>query len=78
MTDYERALYYVLWGKWDDLFTLMLRSEDDLLKKKIERFLNAYYYALSQEEVVRKHDQLIAYLDFATGEQTIYTFTIED
>jgi len=78
MTDYERALYYVLWGKWDDLFTLMLRSEDDLLKKKIEQFLNAYYYALSQEEVVRKHDQLIAYLDFATGEQTIYTFTIED
>lgn len=78
MTDYEQALYFVLWGKWEELFSLMLRSKDDFLKKKIERFLHAYYYGGSQEEIVRNHDRLIAYLDFVTGEDTVYTFTLED
>jgi len=76
MTDYEQALYYVLWGKWDDLFTLMLRSHDDLLRKRIEHFLNAYYYALNQQEIVEKHDRLIAYLDYANGEHEIYPFNM--
>lgn len=76
MNDYEYALHYVLWGKWEDLFNLMLRSQDDLLRKKIERFLHAYYYALDQREIVQKHDRLISYLDHACGETTVYTFDI--
>lgn len=74
--DYEHALHYVLWGKWDDLFTLMLRSHDDVLRKRIEHFLHAYYYALTHQEVVEKHDRLIAYLDYASGELPIYPFDI--
>lgn len=77
MNDYEHALHYVLWGKWDELFTLMLRSHDDVLRKRIEHFLHAYYYALSHQEVVEKHDRLIAYLDYASGEQPIYPFDIQ-
>lgn len=76
MKDYEQALYYVLWGKWEELFILMLQTKDDLLRLKIEHFLHAYYYASDQQEIVAKHDRLIAYLDFACGEKTIYTFDI--
>lgn len=76
MNDYEHALYYVLWGKWDDLFTLMLRSEDDLLRKRIEHFLYAYHYALNQDEIITKHDELIAYIDYANGEEAVFSFTI--
>lgn len=76
MNDYEQALHYVLWGKWDELFTLMLRSHDDLLSKRIEHFLHAYYYALNQTEIVEKHDQLIAYLDFACHGVTLYSFQL--
>lgn len=63
--DYEYAFHYVLWGKWDDLFTLMLRTQDDLLRKKIQNFLYAYYYATKQTEMVQTHDALLHYVDYA-------------
>lgn len=65
MNHYEHALHYVLWGKWDDLFTLMLRARDDMLRKKIEQFLNAYYYSINHNEIIEKHDELIDYIDHA-------------
>lgn len=65
MNHYEHALHSVLWGKWDDLFTIMLRAQDDLLRKRIEQFLHAYYYAINQQEIIEKHDDLIDYLDYA-------------
>lgn len=65
MDHYEHALHFVLWGKWDDLFTLMLRARDDMLRKKIEQFLNAYYYSINHNEIIEKHDELIDYIDHA-------------
>lgn len=65
--DYEYALHYVLWGKWDELFTLMLRTEDDLLRKKIQHFLYAYYYSAKQAEMIQMHDALLHYVDYALG-----------
>lgn len=62
--DYEYALHFVLWGKWDDLFTLMLRTHDDLLRKKIQNFLYAYYYSTKQSEMLQTHDKLLHYLDY--------------
>ncbi len=65
MNHYEHALHFVLWGKWDDLFTLMLRSNDDILRKRIEQFLHAYYYSINHHEIIERHDQLIEYIDHA-------------
>lgn len=63
--DYELALNYVLWGRWDDLFTLMLRTRDDMLGKKIQVFLHAYYYSSKNKEIIDSHDQLLFYIDHA-------------
>lgn len=73
MDHYEHALHSVLWGKWDDLFTFMLRCQDDLLRKRIEQFLHAYYYSLNQQEIMTKHDDLIEYLDYAIMAQSTTT-----
>lgn len=63
--EYEYALNYVLWGRWDDLFTLMLRSRDDFLCKKIQLFLNAYYFSPQETTIIESHDNLLIYLDHA-------------
>lgn len=76
MNYYEHALHFVLWGKWDDLFTLMLRAQDDILRKRIELFLNAYYYSLNHNEIVEKHDELIEYLDHAMTKENQYTLKV--
>lgn len=63
--DYDKALYYTLWGQWDDLLVLMVRTEDDFLSKKIEDFLHAFHYSSSEESIVRTHQNLIHYLEHA-------------
>ena len=61
----DKALYYTLWGQWDDLLVLMVRTKDDMLSKKIEQFLNAYHYSLDQSKVINTHDTLLYYIDHA-------------
>lgn len=63
--DYDKALYYTLWGQWDDLLLLMVRTEDDLLSKKIHYFLNDYHYSLDKEKVIESHDELLYYIEHA-------------
>lgn len=63
--DYDRALYYTLWGQWDNLLVLMVRTNDDMLSKKIQLFLNAYHYSTDQSEVIESHDELLFYVDHA-------------
>ncbi|WP_405103360.1 YhdB family protein [Oceanobacillus sp. FSL H7-0719] len=63
--DYDKALYYTLWGQWDELLILMVRTKDDILSKKIAKFLQAYHYSLDEAKILRLHDQLIYYLDHA-------------
>ncbi|WP_339228884.1 YhdB family protein [Oceanobacillus sp. FSL K6-2867] len=63
--DYDKALYYTLWGQWDDLLVLMVRTKDDILSKKIEQFLNAYHYSLDESKVINTHDTLLYYIDHA-------------
>ncbi|MCY8281280.1 YhdB family protein, partial [Bacillus inaquosorum] len=36
--DYDKALYYTHRSQWDNLLILMVRTEDDLLSKRIEHF----------------------------------------
>lgn len=63
--DYELALHYVLRGHWDNLFTLMIRTKDDVLGKKIQLFLHAYYNASANESIILAHDALLGYIDHA-------------
>lgn len=65
VADYDKALYYTLWGQWDDLLVLMVRTKDDILSKKIEQFLNAYHYSLDHSKVINTHDTLLYYIDHA-------------
>ncbi|MGM8366738.1 YhdB family protein [Virgibacillus sp. W0181] len=63
--DYDKALYYTLWGQWDDLLVLMVRTNDDLLSKKIQLFLNAYHFASDQHRIMESHEDLLCYVDHA-------------
>ncbi|GLO65555.1 MULTISPECIES: YhdB family protein [Oceanobacillus] len=63
--DYDKALYYTLWGQWDDLLVLMVRTKDDILSKKIERFLNDYHFSMDHQQVLHSHDTLLYYLEHA-------------
>ncbi|AIF42669.1 MULTISPECIES: YhdB family protein [Virgibacillus] len=63
--DYDKALYYTLWGQWDELLVLMVRTNDDMLSKKIQLFLHAYHYSLDEGKIIQSHDNLLYYLDHA-------------
>lgn len=63
--DYDKALYYTLWGQWDDLLVLMVRTSDDVLCKKIEHFLHAYHYNDNEHEVLGFHTNLLHYVEHA-------------
>ncbi|MFS0671872.1 YhdB family protein [Ornithinibacillus sp. 179-J 7C1 HS] len=63
--DYDKALYYTLWGQWDDLLVLMVRTKDDLLSKKIQNFLHAYHYSLDDKKIIESHENLLYYIDHA-------------
>jgi len=76
LRDYEHALNYVLWGRWDDLFTLMIRTQDDMLGKKIQLFLHAYYYSSQQKEIIETHDELLFYIDHAIENIPAKSFTM--
>lgn len=71
MPDYERVLYYTMWGHWDDLFNLMIRTKDDFLSKKIEKFLSAYHYSPNEDDILLKHEYLMQYIDHALTSQLI-------
>lgn len=73
--DYDKALFYSLWGHWDDLFILMAHTDDDILSKKIHHFLQAYKHASNQREVLEQHDDLLYYIDHAMRQ--IPTTTME-
>ncbi|MCT2535775.1 YhdB family protein [Aquibacillus koreensis] len=66
--DYDKALYYTLWGQWDDLLVLMVRTNDDLLSKRIEVFLHAFHYHAKEQEVMNSHEELLRYIDHAMGQ----------
>ncbi|UOQ46746.1 YhdB family protein [Gracilibacillus caseinilyticus] len=69
--DYDKALYYMLWGQWDDLLVLMVRTNDDLLSKKIEQFLHAYHYPRSRDYLMNTHEELMHYIDHALVSQML-------
>ncbi|WP_033829610.1 YhdB family protein [Bacillus andreraoultii] len=69
--DYDRALFYTYRSQWDNLLILMVRTKDDILSKKIERFLHAYYYQ-KDDLIVEEHlYNLLQYVDYANDQATL-------
>ncbi|GGM25852.1 hypothetical protein GCM10011351_09390 [Paraliobacillus quinghaiensis] len=71
--DYDKALYFTLWGQWDDLLVLMVRTNDDILSKKIETFLHAFHYSRDDQQIMNNHDSLLHYIDHAMSYTPIAT-----
>ncbi|GFZ76179.1 hypothetical protein GCM10010978_17270 [Compostibacillus humi] len=76
MLDYDKALYYTLWGQWDDLLVLMVRTEDDILSKRIQQFLHAFHYSFDEQKIIRTHDNLLYYIDHAMKQTPTLTMEI--
>jgi YhdB-like protein len=74
--DYEKALMFTIWGQWDDLLVLMVRTNDDLLSKRIEIFLHAFHYPSKQHAVVSSHEELLQYIDHALGHTSLYALDV--
>lgn len=51
VADYDKALYYTHRSQWDNLLILMVRTQDDLLSKRIEHFLHAYQFNRNDADV---------------------------
>ncbi|MGP4061883.1 YhdB family protein [Halobacillus litoralis] len=71
--DYDKALHFMIWGQWDDLLVLMVRTRDQFLSKKIETFLHASYYPSKQSEMLESHEALLSYIDHAQTTNDIHT-----
>ena len=67
MDDYEQVVYYVMKGKLNELFMLMLRSDDDLLAKKVKLFLHEYHFSIDQQRMIKYYDDLMDYVKHATN-----------
>ncbi|HHY74396.1 MAG TPA: hypothetical protein GX497_14460 [Bacillus bacterium] len=74
--DYDKALFYMNRGEWDNLLILMVRTKDDFLSKKIEQFLHACNFSRDYSIIENKAYQLLTYVDHALSTQpassTIY------
>lgn len=64
--DYDKALYYTHRSQWDNLLILMVRTEDDLLSKRIEHFLHAYNFERDDTIVEKRLYDLLQYIDHAS------------
>jgi len=65
LLDYDRALYYTHRSEWDNLIVLMVRTKDDMLSKRIERFLHAYYFSKDYSLIERQLFSLLRFLEHA-------------
>ena len=74
--DYDKALYYTLWGMWDDLLVFMVRTNDDILSKRIQQFLHSFHYSLDERKIVQSHDALLYYIDHAMKQTPTVTMNV--
>lgn len=74
--DYDRALYYTHRSEWDNLIVLMVRTKDNMLSKRIERFMHAYQFSRDYTLIERQLFSLLRYIDHA-NETILQTEAIE-
>lgn len=63
--DYDKALFYMNRGEWDNLLILMVRTKDDFLSKKIEHFLHACNFSGDYSAIEESAYHLLTYVDHA-------------
>ncbi|WP_017754217.1 YhdB family protein [Calidifontibacillus oryziterrae] len=63
--DYDKALFYMNRGEWDNLLILMVRTKDDFLSKKIEQFLHACNFSRDYSAIEKTAYHLLTYVDHA-------------
>ena len=68
MSDYKKALLLTQYLRWDDLIILMVQTKDQILSKKIERFLHAYKFEYDYPVIEKYLIKLLDYIDFADKE----------
>jgi len=68
--DYDKALFYMNRGEWDNLLILMVRTKDDFLSKKIEQFLHACNFSRDYSVIENTAYRLLTYVDHALSSAT--------
>ncbi|RBW69485.1 YhdB family protein [Bacillus taeanensis] len=63
ITDYDKTLYYLHRLDCYELLNLMSRTDDDLLSKKIEKFVQSYMHEPQFFKVKKTQESLLVYLD---------------
>ncbi|WP_347550233.1 YhdB family protein [Pseudalkalibacillus hwajinpoensis] len=64
ITDYDKALYYTHHCACIDLSVLMMKTEDDILSKRIEQFIHAFIRETEFVKVKAARDELLSYIDY--------------
>ncbi|WP_226658181.1 YhdB family protein [Pseudalkalibacillus hwajinpoensis] len=64
ITDYDKALYYTHHCACIDLSILMMKTEDDILSKRIEQFVHAFIRETEFMKVKEARDTLLSYIDY--------------
>lgn len=65
MEQYDYALQEIITENWHGLFFIMIRTDDDILRKKIEQLLQSFETAPSQNEIILYHEALLTYIHHA-------------
>ncbi len=63
MHEYDATLFYLHRMACNELMTIMTAAEDDILAKKIEKFVKAFLYDSDFSKVEKAYDSLLHYLD---------------
>jgi hypothetical protein len=83
ITDYDKALYYTHHCACIDLSILMMKTEDDILSKRIEQFVHAFIQETEFMKVKEARDTLLSYIDYVyriepdSGELAAITQTLD-
>ncbi|MCA0988203.1 YhdB family protein [Guptibacillus algicola] len=64
ITDYDKALYYTHHCACIDLSVLMMKTDDDILAKRIEKFVQAFIRETEFVKVKEARDHLLTYIDY--------------
>ncbi|MDO6655785.1 YhdB family protein [Anaerobacillus sp. 1_MG-2023] len=64
ITDYDKALYYTHHCACIELSILMMKTEDDILSKRIEHFVHAFIRETEFLKVKEARDTLLTYIDY--------------
>jgi len=60
--DYKIVTEHLLFENWEQLFFVMIRTPDDLLRKRIEIFLQQYANHYDNEAIQETYHTLLAYV----------------